>query len=313
MPQPQPQQPAPARSPLVIGEVLFDHFPDESRVLGGAPFNVAWNLQGLGLAPTFLSCVGKDDEGDEVLDQMRQWGMATEGVQVSTDHSTGQVQVTIADGQPSYQILDDQAFDAIDRPGFAVSDQTHSLIYTGSLALRHDANRDTTLKLMQTTGLPCFLDVNIRQPWFDVQWAGQLIAGAKWVKLSEDELAYLSDQSWSHEEPSESEISQAVQVVRNRFAKDTPTGAYFVTLGHRGACAVTGDGAFWSVKPTNPPGGIQDTVGAGDAFVAATIYGLVHDWALDKTLPFASRFAANACTLKGATTNDKQHYVKFVQ
>ncbi len=28
----------------VFGEVLFDHFPDGRRVLGGAPFNVAWNL-----------------------------------------------------------------------------------------------------------------------------------------------------------------------------------------------------------------------------------------------------------------------------
>ncbi|MCG2635366.1 MAG: carbohydrate kinase, partial [Gammaproteobacteria bacterium] len=26
----------------IYGEVLFDHFPDGSRVLGGAPFNVAW-------------------------------------------------------------------------------------------------------------------------------------------------------------------------------------------------------------------------------------------------------------------------------
>lgn len=30
-------------SPLIhiCGEVLFDHFPDGSRILGGAPFNVA--------------------------------------------------------------------------------------------------------------------------------------------------------------------------------------------------------------------------------------------------------------------------------
>jgi fructokinase len=28
----------------VFGEVLFDYFPDGSRVLGGAPFNVAWHL-----------------------------------------------------------------------------------------------------------------------------------------------------------------------------------------------------------------------------------------------------------------------------
>jgi len=37
-----------AARPVLFGEVLFDHFPDGSEVLGGAPFNVAWHLQGLG-------------------------------------------------------------------------------------------------------------------------------------------------------------------------------------------------------------------------------------------------------------------------
>ena len=34
----------------LFGEVLFDHFPDGKRVLGGAPFNVAWHLQAFGHA-----------------------------------------------------------------------------------------------------------------------------------------------------------------------------------------------------------------------------------------------------------------------
>ena len=33
---------------VVYGEVLFDCFPDGRRVLGGAPFNVAWGLKGFG-------------------------------------------------------------------------------------------------------------------------------------------------------------------------------------------------------------------------------------------------------------------------
>ncbi|MDA1342582.1 MAG: carbohydrate kinase, partial [Proteobacteria bacterium] len=35
----------------VFGEVLFDHFPDGTKVLGGAPFNVAWHLQVFGQQP----------------------------------------------------------------------------------------------------------------------------------------------------------------------------------------------------------------------------------------------------------------------
>ena len=38
---------------LVFGEVLFDDFGD-NVVLGGAPFNVAWHLQGFGFLGSSL-------------------------------------------------------------------------------------------------------------------------------------------------------------------------------------------------------------------------------------------------------------------
>ena len=34
----------------VFGEVLYDQFPDGRRILGGAPFNVAWHLAAFGAA-----------------------------------------------------------------------------------------------------------------------------------------------------------------------------------------------------------------------------------------------------------------------
>ena len=52
--------------PVVFGEVLFDIFPDGSRVLGGAPFNVAWHLQAFGCAPLFVSRIGEDENGEQV-------------------------------------------------------------------------------------------------------------------------------------------------------------------------------------------------------------------------------------------------------
>ena len=50
----------PRARPAVFGEVLFDCFADGTRVLGGAPFNVAWHLQAFGEAPLFVSRVGDD-------------------------------------------------------------------------------------------------------------------------------------------------------------------------------------------------------------------------------------------------------------
>ena len=82
-------------TPLVFGEVLFDHFPDGSRVLGGAPFNVAWHLQGFGLDPLVVTAVGADRTGREAVETMAAWGMSTEGVQVDRTHPTGRVTAAV--------------------------------------------------------------------------------------------------------------------------------------------------------------------------------------------------------------------------
>ena len=60
---------------VVFGEVLFDRFPDGSEILGGAPFNVAWNLQAFDVQPLLVSRVGKDRLGRRILGAMSEWGM----------------------------------------------------------------------------------------------------------------------------------------------------------------------------------------------------------------------------------------------
>ena len=101
--------------PLSVGEVLFDVMPDGTRVLGGAPFNVAWHLHAFGLRPLMITRVGTDDSGDEVLAAMKSLGMDTSGVQRDGAHPTGRVQVELSEGEPTYHILADQAYDHIDR------------------------------------------------------------------------------------------------------------------------------------------------------------------------------------------------------
>ena len=100
------------RRPIsVIGEVLFDHFADGRRILGGAPFNVAWNLQGLGQRPALISAVGRDAEGESILQQMSDWGMDRSLVAKHASLPTGSVQVTLHDNEPSYDIVTDVAYD----------------------------------------------------------------------------------------------------------------------------------------------------------------------------------------------------------
>ena len=71
----EPPRPVLNGQPVIFGEVLFDEFEDGAAVLGGAPFNVAWHLQGFGLAPIFISRIGSDAHGNQVMHAMEQWGM----------------------------------------------------------------------------------------------------------------------------------------------------------------------------------------------------------------------------------------------
>jgi fructokinase len=59
------------------------------------------------------------------------------------------------------------------------------------------------------------------------------------------------------------------------------------------------------------PNNMIDSVGAGDAFSAATIHGIMHNRRLDQLLPTAVQFAAKTCTMKGAIPATREYYQSF--
>ena len=83
-------QDAPARDvvrahALVVGEVLWDVFPDATR-LGGAALNFAVHLKRLGHVPRIVSAVGRDALGDT---RQRRDHIARTGYDVPAVGSTG--------------------------------------------------------------------------------------------------------------------------------------------------------------------------------------------------------------------------------
>lgn len=284
--------------PLVFGEVLFDHFPDGRRVLGGAPFNVAWNLQGLGFRPLFISAVGDDDEGRLIRDRMDAWGLDAAGLQAVGSHPTGRVDVSLADGQPRYEIVEDQAYDHVTAPGGLLSDGSFPLVYHGSLMFRSETARRTLGELTAAVPAPRFVDINIRPPHFDRGWLPHLIGGARWIKLSDQELSELAGVRVE----GRSGVEAGVGALRREFGD----AVYFVTCGSQGAYVVQGEDVTFAAAPE--PEEIRDTVGAGDAFAAATIGGLILGLPTSDVLLGAVNFAARVCGITGATTDDPSLY-----
>ncbi|MCF1182165.1 PfkB family carbohydrate kinase [Marichromatium gracile] len=289
-------------SPLCIfGEVLFDHFPDGRQVLGGAPFNVAWHLQAFGADPRFVSAVGADAEGARVRAAMADWGMDTGALQTAPAHPTGRVEVSLERGEPSYDIVADCAYDHVR----AASEPTPcGLLYHGTLALRH-ADARAALEAVRSAGVDqVFVDVNLRDPWWSREQTLALIGAADWAKLNHDELLMLDDADSDADTPLASRARAFLE--RHRLS------GLLVTLGGDGALGLGVDTAPVHVAP-QPAQEVIDTVGAGDAFAAVTILGLLQDWPLQATLERAQAFASRIVAQRGATAAEPDLYQPFIE
>lgn len=284
---------------IITGEVLFDIFDDGSQVLGGAPFNVAWHLHGLGINPLFISAVGADSRGDEIRKAMQSWGMDTTVLQTDSQHPTGTVQVRLQNGSPTFDIVKDTAYDFIATPQLGSRIDNCKMLYHGSLAMRSPVTRQTIQKLRKESGLPSFVDVNLRAPFWEQTFIEELIDGANWVKLNDEELRLLSNDS-------DQELVSCAQ--RFREMHDLP--AMIVTRGKEGAFMVTED-VVEQIRSA-PIKKLVDTVGAGDGFSAMTIAGLLQGWELQEVLEAASLFAAKICELRGALSTDRAFYDDFL-
>ncbi|MFO7955208.1 PfkB family carbohydrate kinase [Thioalkalivibrio sp.] len=278
---------------LIFGEVLFDCFPDGTRVLGGAPFNVAWNLHQLGESACFVGGIGEDADGRDIRARMDRIAMDTRGLFRHPSAPTGQVRIALDDGEPTYTIVPDQAYDDVPADWAKALPETAALLYHGTLALR-SGNRDL-LERLQARARRRFVDVNLRAPWYKPTDVLALMRGADVVKLNTDEAATLAPDVAATERPA------------TLLARAAIRSALIITQGADGAGIHTVDGQHWQA-PAPTVDGFRDAVGAGDAFASVAIIGLQHDWPWATILERALGFAAAVCSLQGATTADAAFY-----
>ena len=286
-------------SPLIFGEVLYDHFvEDGKRVLGGAPFNVAWHLQGFGLNPVFVSRVGQDDDGARIKSSMQDHGMNIAAIQTDNDHPTGEVTITLSEGQPTFEILDNQAYDYIDER--LLPDVKPLLLYHGSLGIRQPDSAKALATIIDMYNPPVFIDVNLREPWWNKETGLALFKRASWVKINDDEIHALVDGNAS--------LMDKACSLRQQYDLEL----LILTEGKKGARAIDRSGNVYSVNP-DAETTVVDTVGAGDAFAAVCITGILSSWPVQNTLDRAQAFASLIVQQRGATINDTSIYKNLLQ
>jgi fructokinase len=266
---------------LVWGEVLWDCLP-QGLFLGGAPFNVGYHLRRLGWSVEVVSAVGADVLGRQIWRRADWAGLGRRFLVEDAERDTGWVEVELDEKRnATYRIVEEVAWDAIPvgPEVLKLAGEVAAVVY-GSLAQRGEANRVNLARVLAATPGAKFMDINLRAPYDDRDRVLGLARGADLLKMNEEELLTLSGcrGPWSE--------------ACARLAAQTEVENICVTRGAEGAVFWTPD---FRAEGRAEPVEVVDTIGAGDAFMAALVAESLAGHL--RTAELAGKALENACRL----------------
>ena len=294
-----------------LGEALIDFVADEAgcdlidcpgfrKAAGGAVANVSVGLARLGVSTAFLGKVGDDAFGRFLERTLRQAGVDTRGMVFDQKHRTGLAFVSLtAEGERDFAFFRNPSADML----HCAEEVPDSLLlgarvfHFGSITLIQEPSRTATLDALaraKDQGAIISFDPNLRPPlWPNLAEAREQILealpSADVVKVSEEEAEFLFGPGNLAVQASRLHDQGALLVAITQGAG----GSYLSALDRHAEIAP------YKVEAV-------DTTGAGDAFVAALLKGVLNENLLDAGahLPELGRYAnaagALACLKKGA-------------
>jgi len=295
---------------ICIGEVLFDLISDQPGAVlkdvtvwipypGGAPANVACGVRRLGIESAFIGAIGDDALGSELVATLESKGVDRTGIQQITGYPTRSVLVT-------RDLMGDRTFAAFgeDRSSNCFADtrldaeklplellRLASYLVTGTLGL---ASSDTAkaihraIDIVKESGGTIVTDLNWRSVFWPDLSAAQvpiqgILAKTDILKLTDDEAELF----FNTVDP---------VVIHDRLPH---LNAILLTRGDRG-CAYWIGGHSGECPAFNVS--VEDTTGAGDAFLAGFLSHYNNQLTDANSIQLAIRYASAA----GALTTLKQ-------
>jgi fructokinase len=170
--------------------------------------------------------------------------------------------------------------------------QSADAVCFGSLAARSSGAFQTIQKLVLQTKDSALrvLDLNLRDPFVDQTTIESLLRLANVLKLNDEELVRLANMLGA--------AGSTVSQHSDWFIRNYELKMLILTCGAEGS-RIFADGKehFCPSKKIE----VVDTVGAGDAFTAMVVVGLLTGLPIDTINERASEIAAFVCTQNGAT------------
>ncbi|RGD62738.1 carbohydrate kinase [Kitasatospora xanthocidica] len=250
---------SPASPVLVIGECVADivrtsDAPDRVHP-GGSPANVAYGLARLGRPATLLTELGPDANGRLIRRHLESAGVRVRAAEVARTPSA----VVELDGQGRARYTFDIHWTL---PPTELAEPP-AAIHLGSIAAVTEPGAGSVLALVERWRGHARIsyDPNVR-PALMGDRAGAVRRVERWVALSD--LVKVSDEDLDWLYPGE-----RPEAVAERWLALGPA-VVAVTLGAEGAFARTAGGGRAEAAALPVP--VADTVGAGDAFMAAFLH-----------------------------------------
>ncbi len=284
-----------------MGEILFDIFPGYRRI-GGAPFNFAYHMLKMGVQVNFVTRVGTDDAGRDIINFMDLNGLSISHVQRDPRHETGKVTVTLDNkGNPEFNIITNVAYDFIEFKA-DISEllrMTPDLIYFGTLAQRTDTGFDTLQKILSARkpGTRCIYDVNLRPNCYSEQVIKASLRQCDVVKMNADELRLLKKMHRFFDSD-----EAFIKHIMHAYGIEMLS----LTQGNKGSALFSATNAYH--QEISAMETVVDTVGAGDAYAAVLTVGYMNHWPPERILKMATALARRVCSIKGAIPKDTDFY-----
>ena len=151
---------------VCFGEILWDIFPNAKK-LGGAPYNVANSLKELGLDVSFISKIGKDELGKQLLIELKKQKFPLKYLQIDSIHKTGKVIVKLdKNGSAKYEIIENVAWDFIQSyPEVLEMVSKADAFIFGSLIAR-GSSLNSLYDFLNNSKFRIF-DLNLRSPFYN--------------------------------------------------------------------------------------------------------------------------------------------------
>lgn len=289
---------------ITFGETMVLFVPDETgplryvqnfqKTIGGAESNVAIGLARLGHEVGWFSRLGNDEFGLYVRNYIRGEGVDTSRTVLDSEFPTG-VFFKQRQANEEPRVFYYRKGSAASQMSEADLDENYLkgakyLYVTGitpALSLACFALVNAAVQTAKKHGLQVVFDPNIRLKLWSKEAARQTllaIAAQSDIVLAGYDEGRILTGSQSAQEMATRFLELGAKTVVIKLGKD---GAYYRSVREEGQLAA------------EPMSLVVDPIGAGDAFAAGFLSGLLREWELPQAVKLGNKVAAYALTVKG--------------